>query len=529
MKSFDTFGVMLDCSRNAVMTVEELKHFITVLARMGYNQLQLYIEDTYEVDGEPFFGHFRGRYSQDELREIDDFAFENGIELVPCMQTLAHLNALVRWPQYEAMTDAADILMVGDERTYALIERMIASLRRCVRTNKIHVGMDEAHLVGKGRYRDLHGERDRTDILLEHLDRVCRITEKYGFEPMMWSDMFYRIANGGKYYARTSTFDAAVKAKIPDAVSLVYWDYYHTDKASYVQMIRGHKQLTDRVVFAGGAWKWTGFTPKNDFAIRATKAAISACLQEGVRDVFMTMWGDNGAEASAWSTLPALCYAACLAQGVTKMQDIKAKFEEWVGYRYDDFMLLDLPDRLDGNKERVNPSKYELYNDCFFGIFDTAVGAEDAKQYASFAKRLRNASKRTGEFSYLFDTASKLCAVLAYKADIGIRTRELYASGDREALEPILADYNKMIKRTELFYQAFRKQWYAENKPNGFEVQDIRIGGLIMRMKNCRDRVADYVAGRIDEIPELHEQPLPFREGLTNYNYWSSTVTTNCL
>ena len=28
MKHFDTFGVMLDCSRNAVMTVKELKHFI---------------------------------------------------------------------------------------------------------------------------------------------------------------------------------------------------------------------------------------------------------------------------------------------------------------------------------------------------------------------------------------------------------------------------------------------------------------------------------------------------------------------
>lgn len=529
MSSFDTFGVMLDCSRNAVMTVAELKHFITVLARMGYNQLQLYMEDTYEVEGEPYFGSFRGRYSRDELREIDQFAFDNGVELVPCMQTLAHFNTLIYWPQYAQMTDAEDVLMVGEERTYELIDNMIRSLRKCVRTNKIHIGMDEAHMLGKGRYRDLHGERNRSDILLEHLNRVCEIAAKYGFEPMMWSDMFYRIANGGEYYAKTAKFDPTIKEKIPASVSLVYWDYYHTDRATYVQMIRGHKQLTERVVFAGGAWKWMGFTPKNDFSIRATKAAIGACRQEGVRDVIMTLWGDNGGEASAWATLPALCTAACLAQGIVKSADIKAKFEEWVGYRYDDFMLLDLPDRLNGNKGLVNPSKYELYNDCFFGFLDTAVGADDATQYASFAKRLRNASKRTGEFAYLFDTASKLCAALAYKADIGIRTRRAYETGDPRALEPILADYNKMIKRTEAFYQAFRKQWYLENKANGFEVHDIRIGGLLTRMKNCRDRVADYVAGRIDAIPELNEQPMPFREGATDYNHWGSTVTRNVL
>ena len=40
-------GVMLDCSRNAVMSVAELKNFILTLKKTGYNCLQLYTEDTY--------------------------------------------------------------------------------------------------------------------------------------------------------------------------------------------------------------------------------------------------------------------------------------------------------------------------------------------------------------------------------------------------------------------------------------------------------------------------------------------------
>ena len=65
-------GVMLDCSRNAVMSVAELKNFILTLKKTGYNCLQLYTEDTYEIEGEPQFGYRRGKYTKAELKEIDE-------------------------------------------------------------------------------------------------------------------------------------------------------------------------------------------------------------------------------------------------------------------------------------------------------------------------------------------------------------------------------------------------------------------------------------------------------------------------
>ena len=64
-------GFMLDCSRNAVMKPAEVKEFALLLKKMGYNTLMLYTEDTYELDGHEFFGHFRGRFSKDELKELD--------------------------------------------------------------------------------------------------------------------------------------------------------------------------------------------------------------------------------------------------------------------------------------------------------------------------------------------------------------------------------------------------------------------------------------------------------------------------
>ena len=70
MGNIRSLGVMVDCSRDAVYTVGSLKKYISLLAKMGYNSLQLYTEDTYEADGEPQFGYLRGRYSKAELKEL---------------------------------------------------------------------------------------------------------------------------------------------------------------------------------------------------------------------------------------------------------------------------------------------------------------------------------------------------------------------------------------------------------------------------------------------------------------------------
>ena len=42
---FSKNGVMLDCSRNAVFTVEKVKSFIRIMAKLGMNTLMLYTEN----------------------------------------------------------------------------------------------------------------------------------------------------------------------------------------------------------------------------------------------------------------------------------------------------------------------------------------------------------------------------------------------------------------------------------------------------------------------------------------------------
>ncbi len=536
MKHFDMFGVMIDCSRNSVPDVPALKRFFEILSKMGYNMAMLYTEDTYEIPEEPFFGYKRGRYSQSELRELDAYAASLGIELIPCIQTLAHVNALMRWEKYRNIRDTGDILLAGDERTYELVDKMFKSLAASFTTRKLHIGMDEAHMVGLGQYLDIHGFENRHDILLRHLDRVREIAKKYGFEIMMWEDMFFRLSFNGTFFVvnhdkpNDRHISPEVIKKIPRDVGMVYWDYYSDHKDIYDGMIDLSRELSDKVIFAGGAWRWGTLCPHNRLSMRRNELAIASCIEKGVRDAFFCIWGDDGAETPMFDVLPALMHAAAVAEQMDE-DTMKAKFREIVGVDYDDMLTLDLPNYIYGPDVSVgmaNYSKNRLYNDPFLDIVGkNADEPVDTEIFRKYRDGFAECAAKYEEFGYLFETQRALCDILIEKFDLGERTRLCYQSGDRDGLRALaLGDYTVFEEKWQHFYDAYCEQWDKVNKPYSFEVHDARLGGLLIRMKHCKKRLLDYCDGKTADIPELADEVLSHDGGNTNYK---ETVTASIL
>lgn len=319
----------------------------------------------------------------------------------------------------------------------------------------------------------------------------------------MWGDMFFHLMGGGYY--NNASLPERIKKMIPDNVNLIYWDYYSTDKEHYSNQIKNHSAIKDGIWFAGGLWSWAGFAPHNVYSIDATKAAFDVCKEQKVKDVFLTMWGNNGAECSKFSLLPSLYYAAQIANGVTDSETIKKGFYEKFGISFDDFMLTDLPGTAnEKNNGIVNPEKYMLYNDCLLGMFDSTVRDGDAEAYKECAKKLKPL-ETDSKYGYLFKTLRTLCDVLSVKFDIGVRTRKAYEVKDTAALRNIIADYDRLLVLIDAFYGAFKEQWKKENKPSGFEVHDIRIGGLLLRVQHCKERLEAFIDGKIPSLSELEE------------------------
>ena len=71
-----------------------------------------------------------------------------GIEVIPCIQTLGHLATTIRWRYAAKMSDTSDTLYIGAPETYEFIDKMFKSTSSCLRSRRIHIGLDEAIGIG---------------------------------------------------------------------------------------------------------------------------------------------------------------------------------------------------------------------------------------------------------------------------------------------------------------------------------------------------------------------------------------------
>ncbi len=498
-------GNMIDCSRNAVARVETVKRFCRISALMGFNIIQLYTEDTYEIEDEPYFGHLRGRYTSEELREIDEYASQLGIEVIPCIQTLAHLNAIFRWKEYQPVCDIDNILNVGLERTYELIEKMLITMKGNLRSRQINIGMDEAHHLGLGKYLDQNGYRKRGDIMREHLDRVVKLCEKHGYQPMMWSDMFFRVCskNGG-YFEESANLTDEIINSVPEGINLIMWNYWYDEKL-YDVMCREHFRFKNKISFAGGGGCWSTIAPFQEYSKSVAKGVVKKIAEYPFDTVFCTEWGDGGAETSFLTTLPTI---AIFAEGSWSgdISDEALKLcTKRVSADYDDFKALD---RFTLIPEVTNnfsyATRYLLYSDVLQGKWDMQIPDGCEEHFIATEAEMRRASENNPKWSYIFDFYADFARVLAAKSELGKKLKAAYDRGDNEEMLSI-ADtaIPKLVSDIEIFLKSFKKRWETDSKDFGFDIQEIRIGGLIYRLKGAADKIHNLLEGKLEKIEEL--------------------------
>ena len=451
----DRNGVMLDCSRNSVLTMDMIKWYIRFEALLGMNTMMLYTEDTYEVEEYPYFGAYRGRYSSEELHELAVYADQFGIEMIPCIQALAHLKNTLRWEAMAGMQDTDDILMVGESEVYRFVEACIRRATEPFLTKRVHLGMDEAWSLGLGKYLHKNGYHPKSEIMAAHLEQVAQICRKLGLEPMIWSDMYLRMSSqNNDYYDLPLDADLSGAVKPPADVALVYWDYYHTDENFYRQYLRMHSQLSDKVIFAGGGWVWNGVSPNLKGAKDTTEPAMRAVKEAGIREAVCTMWQDDGAETPMGAGLSSIVRFAehGFAKEVSE-EALKEQFEFLTGTSWEACEILGEFDRPQGSAFYDNPSKYLLYQDVLIGLFDEQIRNWDVKSYYEglrdrLLKALEEGMKRNctqkncmqilqrggGYAEEVLSLYVCLADALSVKAPLGRKLHEAYEKKDRQSL-----------------------------------------------------------------------------------------------
>jgi len=499
---------MVDASRNATFNAKTMEEWLVFMALAGLNGFMFYTEDTYKIPGQPLFGYMRGAYSERELKGFDQLADSLGIEMIPCIQALAHLQRVLQYDAYHKIKDTESVMLCEEEETYKFVETMLKAASAPYKSKRVHIGMDEAWDLGRGAYLTKHGFVPPFEMIAKHFERVLRITRRLGLRPMMWSDMFFRaLSKDHGYYDTTIQVTEEIVKGIPKDVDLVYWDYYHFKAGDYDAMIGKHQEMGQTPIVAPGVQTWGRFWSAYDYAEKTLVPCLESSLKNGVKELIVTIWGDDGTECDLYSCLPLLQYAADMAFGSgPSLEQTKINLKGSLGVDYDDWkaaQALDLPPF----QENYTPaSKVFLWEDPLQGLWQPQLDGNKLNgHYAAVAADLKARLKSKGnarlKFPYL------LAKVLSLKGDLPTQLLDAYRKGDKKELRRLVEEVVPVVVRdVKALNVHHRALWHQNNKPFGWEILERRYGGLLGVFENLKSRVKAYLDGEVERLEELEEE-----------------------
>lgn len=509
---FQSSGIMFDCSRNAVLKPQALRFFFRKMALMGLNLGMMYTEDTYEVPGQPFFGYKRGRYTYDELKALDDYASLFGIELCPCIQTLGHLKRILHWPAYHHLRDNDEVLLADLDETYELLDQMIHAATAPYHSKRIHLGMDEAYGVGLGAHLARYGYEDPHSVIGRHLSRVLGICDKYGLHAMMWSDMYFHL--DGRNYHSPGLPSEKAKAAVDPRITLMYWDYYQPKEEAYADALYKHAQFPAPTVFAGGIWTWIGPAPDYPTTLQNTVSGLTACAKANIPLALATAWGDNGGECNLTAALLGLqLYGELTFRPDYDEDELARRFRRCCHADAQAFLDLSLLNYMPGMKDNpsdpVNACKFMLYQDPLIQLFEAdTAGYAMAEHFGSLVTRYARYALENPDYALLFDFYTALANALALKCVWHEQAGDAVRSRNREQAAALADGIPATVEALDTLRVVWRRLWESTNKPNGFEIIEVRMGGIAARMATAGEKMRAFALGQVDTIPELEEQAL---------------------
>ncbi|UCF32773.1 MAG: family 20 glycosylhydrolase [Phycisphaerales bacterium] len=290
---FATRGLLHDVTRGKVPTMATLRMLVDRLASLKINQLQLNIEHAFVFAFDPEICGPNGGLTPDEIRELDQYAKERFIDLVPALATFGHMGKVLSMPRYRHLAEIEASKpfeeMSWPERMRGLtldclnpdgielIRRMWSEVLEAFSSPMVNICGDEPWDLAKGKNRDRLGDDAAGEAYVAQVKRTHEICRARGRAAMFWSDV---IAN----YAH-------LIGTLPPATTILHWGY--DDRADY--------EKTAAFVEAGlttfvcpGTSGWKRIINAMDLAERNIATFAKVGRRVGAAGLLNTDWGDHG-------------------------------------------------------------------------------------------------------------------------------------------------------------------------------------------------------------------------------------------
>jgi hypothetical protein len=270
---------MLDVSRGKVPTLETLCGLVDVAVKLKLNVLMLYTEHTFQFRRHPEIGDGASPLDAETVRELDHYAAQHHVELIPCLQSLGHMDHILELPRYRelAETNRGWTLAPTHPGSRALLRDLYDEYLPNFRSNYLNANCDEPFDLGRGQGKERSEELGPGGLYLEHIGVLRELASRHGKRTMIWGDVVHahpkRIA------------------EIPNDIVMLDWWYEASYDFDRVKVFQDNKL---EFLVCPGTSSWNCLFPRVDNSLQNIANWAAAGRKFGALGLINTDWGDYG-------------------------------------------------------------------------------------------------------------------------------------------------------------------------------------------------------------------------------------------
>jgi hexosaminidase len=496
-------GIMLDVSRGKVPTEATLRDLVDLCVRLKLNVLMLYVEHTFRFRHHPRIGADAFGLEAETLRGLDAYAAERHVELVPNLQSLGHMEHVLRLPEYAALaeTDARWTLACADPASYELLSDLYEEYLPNFRSRLFHANCDEPWDLGRGRSKELADALGPGGLFLEHVRRVRDLARAQGRRTLVWADFVHA------HPEHLSAID-------PD---LVLCDWWYEAECDYDRVGAFARRGLEFWVCPGTS-SWNCLFPRMENALLNITRWADAGRRHGASGLLVTDWGDFGhynALGASW-----LAYAWA-AQQAWSGEVAAASFDRAFGrVLFGDasgeaarlYRELGALHEAGFRVFNASPIQFLFFDDLDAAWFVRGVAPRAARRTLARLERLR---ARLAGAEDRFGADAVTHAELAWAADASIHAlrkafagrryvawRERPGSLDTRTRRALSRELARLAAEQRGLGARLRRLWLARSRPSNFEITGRRLARSLASLRRAARALA---SGRPPPPPPPHE------------------------
>ena len=524
-------GTQVDMSRGPVPKLSYLKKIVRTIAQFKMNQLYMYMEDSFRLQGQPLWGILSDTLTRSDWNKLVAYAARYHVEIVPATEACGHLHKVLRFEQYTNLAERPHgyVLAPQDPHELDFLNKMYEQMLPVFPSSIYNIGCDETFELGKGRSKELVEKEGYGRVYVDNLIRVAKLVESYNKKVMFWGDI--------------ATEHPEMISSLPKNLIVASWVY--GAQKSYMRWLKPFSGTGMKVFVCPWVGNTSVIVPDYEEAAYNIEHFLTDGKQVGAIGTIITVWNDDGETMFAPGWWSIVYGAACAWEsGQTNVQDFNRKFD-WDFFRDPDPRLVDAMMSLSHINEIMRAGKpVEQYDMHYGGASDALfwvnpfsnIGRKQVEKglpvaslirmtaehdYTVFVNHASQAKRNGGALQSLKFAALRLDALgmrYQFAQEISERYADAVASEsgkNRRMVYPDLSDIDSTNGRlqdlrdyTTRLTELYRKLWLSENLPN-----------WMPNMLQLYKRNSDLWQGLIAKYSEIRGEygqgkPLPSPESL---------------